>query len=56
MNERYLEYVDTTTREVVHRVKIKETTSDRELQRIMRGMMINMRDGLFIRDTEDTPQ
>jgi DnaJ-class molecular chaperone len=53
MTKRYLEVVDLESGATVHQVEIKPDKSERSVERIMRGMLINMRDGLFIRDTKD---
>ena len=44
------------TREIVHEIEIADNESDRDVQRIMFGMMRNMADGLFISDTADEVQ
>jgi hypothetical protein len=53
MKKRYLEFVDLESGETVHQVEIKPDKSERSVERIMSGMLINMGDGLFIRDTKD---
>ena len=44
------------TREIVHEVEISDNKRDRDVERIMLGMMRNMADDLFISDTADEVQ
>ena len=48
---RFLQYVDMETREVIHQVDVTGR-SEREVENIEMGMIMRMRDGLFVNDTE----
>jgi hypothetical protein len=52
VSERYLEVVNIYSGEVVHRLDVSGH-GDRHVEQIMRGMLINLREGHFIRDTAD---
>lgn len=49
---RHLEYVHLQTREVAQRVDVTGR-SEREVERCLRGMLINISDDYFVRDTAD---
>lgn len=53
--QRFLEFVNHDTGEVARRVDVTGR-SDREVERCMRGMLINIGDRWFVRDTADNPK
>jgi hypothetical protein len=50
---RELRVVRTATREVVHRVPISADKSDRQVEKVMSGMLINMADEFHVEDSAD---
>lgn len=52
MNERFLEFVHKHSGEVSSRVDVTGQ-SDRQVEKCMRGMLINIGDDWFVRDTLD---
>ena len=51
MSEQVLIVREIESREEIHRVSV-DGRSERSIERVMLGMMINMREGLFIDDSE----
>jgi hypothetical protein len=51
---RYMEFVNMKTGEVSNRVDVTGQ-SDRQVERCLRGMLINIGDDWFVRDTANNP-
>jgi hypothetical protein len=51
-DERYLEVVEGSTGHVVHRLNVTDKPES-YVEKVMRGMSINIADDYFIRDTGD---